>query len=444
MPPGTRNIFAFAWFNAMAFQIILGSPMVLYAKSLDASATTLGIIAGMMPLMVILQIPAARYVDAVGYKRFVVSGWTVRSVFVALTALIPLATGWLPAPSQIALLLMLLFLFNLSRGISSCGWLPWVTSIIPASRRGRYLTLEASMVNAASLVIFCLSAWVLGTRPTPWRFSALFGISALCSGISLVFLNRIPTERPIEPARATDRPSIRDMLRLRPFRRLLSMNIAFALANGGVLTFAVAFLKGMAGWPEQRILLLTSLMFIGGLANQLLAARALDSRGSKPLLIVASALFAVTLAAWAAMAGHLLPLGTAAAAALMFSLGLCGSMLNLANTRLAMITAPDIGRSHYFAVFSVVGSVTLGIAPILWGLLLDACGSLAAPFAGIEWNRYSILFAALSSLFLLTGALSLRIEEPAAASFEALLRDILERSRIRYWIRLWFRATPRG
>lgn len=444
MPPGTRNIFAFAWFNAMAFQIILGSPMVLYAKSLDASATTLGIIAGMMPLMVILQIPAARYVDAVGYKRFVVSGWTVRSVFVALTALIPLATGWLPAPSQIALLLMLLFLFNLSRGISSCGWLPWVTSIIPASRRGRYLTLEASMVNAASLVIFCLSAWVLGTQPAPWRFSALFGISALCSGISLVFLNRIPTERPIEPARATGRPSIRDMLRLRPFRRLLAMNIAFALANGGVLTFAVAFLKGMAGWPEQRILLLTSLMFIGGLANQLLAARALDSRGSKPLLIVASALFAITLAAWAAMAGCLLPLGTAAAAALMFSLGLCGSMLNLANTRLAMITAPDRGRSHYFAVFSVVGGVTLGIAPILWGLLLDACGPLAVPFAGIEWNRYSILFAVLSSLFLLTGALSLRIEEPAAARFDELLRDILERSRIRYWIRLWFRATPRG
>jgi MFS family permease len=273
---------------------------------------------------------------------------------------------------------------------------------------------------------------------------AILGISALCSGISLVFLNRIPTERPIEPARATDRPSIRDMLRLRPFRRLLAMNIAFALANGGVLTFAVAFLKGMAGWPEQRILLLTSLMFIGGLANQLLAARALDSRGSKPLLIVASALFAVTLAAWAALAGRLLPLGTAAAAALMFSLGLCGSMLNLANTRLAMITAPDRGRSHYFAVFSVVGSVTLGIAPILWGLLLDACGPLAVPFAGIEWNRYSILFAVLSSLFLLTGALSLRIEEPAAARFDELLRDILERSRIRYWIRLWFRATPRG
>lgn len=444
MPPGTRNIYAFAWFNAMAFQIILGSPMVLYAKSLDASATTLGIIAGMMPLMVILQIPAARFVDAVGYKRFVVSGWTVRSIFVALTALVPLGTGWLPISSQIALLLLFLFLFNLSRGISSCGWLPWITSIIPASLRGRYLTTDATMVNAASLVIFALAAWVLGARPQPWRFSLLFGISATCSAISLVFLNRIPSEPRIEQAHTTERPRLASMLALRPFRRLLAMNVAFSLANGGVLTFAVAFLKGMANWPEQRILLLSSLMFVGGLANQLLIASLLDRRGSKPVLLFASAFWAITLAAWTALASRALPLGPTLAGTLMCAIGLAGSMMNLANIRLAMITAPHEGRSHYFAVFSVVGNVTLGIAPILWGLLLDACGNLALPFAGMELNRYSALFAVLTALFILTASLCLRLEEPAAARFDELLLDILDRSRIRYWLRLWFRATPRG
>ena len=49
--------------------------MVLYAKSLGASATVLGIIAGMMPLLVIFQIPAANYIDRVGFKRFVYAGW---------------------------------------------------------------------------------------------------------------------------------------------------------------------------------------------------------------------------------------------------------------------------------------------------------------------------------------------------------------------------------
>src|SRR4051812_33531092 len=77
-PQGLHNAFLFALFNAFSFQIVLGSPMVLYAKSLEASATVLGIISGMMPLLVIFQIPAANYVDRVGYKRFVYAGWGAR------------------------------------------------------------------------------------------------------------------------------------------------------------------------------------------------------------------------------------------------------------------------------------------------------------------------------------------------------------------------------
>src|SRR5437773_6185344 len=79
-PPGLNNAFLFATFNALSFQIVIGSPMVLYAKSLDASATVLGIITGMMPLLVIFQIPAAHYVSRVGYKRFVYAGWGMRVI----------------------------------------------------------------------------------------------------------------------------------------------------------------------------------------------------------------------------------------------------------------------------------------------------------------------------------------------------------------------------
>ena len=59
-PVGLKNAYLFATFNALSFQIVLGSPMILYAKGLGASATVLGIIAGMMPMLVIFQIPAAQ------------------------------------------------------------------------------------------------------------------------------------------------------------------------------------------------------------------------------------------------------------------------------------------------------------------------------------------------------------------------------------------------
>src|SRR5688572_14708721 len=111
-PPGLNNAFLFGTFNALSFQIVLGSPMVLYAKALGASATVLGIITGMMPLLVISQIPAANYIGRFGFKRFVYAGWGIRVLFIFGIAIVPLLTFLAPA-SRLSLILFLLFIFNL-------------------------------------------------------------------------------------------------------------------------------------------------------------------------------------------------------------------------------------------------------------------------------------------------------------------------------------------
>src|SRR6185295_10790190 len=108
-PPGMSNAFVFATFNALSFQIVLSSPMVLYARSLEASATVLGIIVGMMPLLVIFQIPAAAHIARVGYKKFVYAGWGTRVMFIFGIALVPLTGSFLDKGNRLGLLLVLLF-----------------------------------------------------------------------------------------------------------------------------------------------------------------------------------------------------------------------------------------------------------------------------------------------------------------------------------------------
>ena len=105
-PAGLGNVYLFAIFNALSFQVVLGSPMVLYAKSLGASATGLGIITGMMPLLVIFQIPAAHYVDRIGYKRFVSAGWGIRVCFIFGMALVPITYGFIDPTARLGLILM--------------------------------------------------------------------------------------------------------------------------------------------------------------------------------------------------------------------------------------------------------------------------------------------------------------------------------------------------
>src|ERR1044071_4418377 len=131
----------------------------------------------MMPLPVIFQIPAASHINRIGYRRFVLAGWSTRVLFIFAMALVPLA-GFLNQSNRLALLLALLFCFNLSRGISSCAWLPWITLLVPAEMRGRYLARDAGVQNLASFVTSLIAAATLAGQTQPWQFSIIFVFSA--------------------------------------------------------------------------------------------------------------------------------------------------------------------------------------------------------------------------------------------------------------------------
>lgn len=442
LPSGISNAYIFAVFNALSFQMILSSPMVLYAKSLGASATVLGVIAGMMPLLVIFQIPAASHVSRVGYKRFVYNGWGIRVLFICFMTLVPLTAGFLNETTRLALLLLLLFGFNLSRGISSCAWLPWITSIIPESLRGRYLAREAAFVNISSSAAFLLAALCLGGDPQSWQFSVIFGFSASMGMLSLIFLKRIPEGETPEENRVSTTPVPWIAIGRHPaFRKLLRMNIAWSIAYGGLTAFVVAFLKTEARLSEQTILLVTAVSFIGGLGSMWLLETRLDRIGSKPVLHFSFLTWLGILVGWSFLSSKLISTSFAVVLLLQLLMGWSQSMVTMANTRLAMLTIPPMGRNHFFALFSVVGNLTQGIAPILWGVMIDALNPLHTTWGPWEWNRFSVFFLAVGGVFLAAIFFNGKLEEPRAVKSEDLLREILRSPlRFRFWLRFWPRS----
>jgi MFS family permease len=439
-PKGLNNAFLFAAFNALSFQIVLGSSMVLYAKTLHASATVLGIIAGMMPLLVIFQIPAASYIDRVGYKRFVYGGWGIRVAFIFLMALVPLTSGFLNPVSRLALMLALLFAFNLSRGISSSAWLPWITLLVPPAVRGRYLSSDAACVQFGSFLTTLIAALALGQHPASWQFAVIFGFSGLMGAVSLTFLKRIPDVPIPEQARASSqRVPYREMIGYPPFRKLLWLVFGWGIAYGGMATFTVAFLKTEARLSEGAILLLTSTTFLGGLGSLWLRTQ-LDRFGSKPILLFCFALWVLNLLGWASLSGHLFRPTLWLMLLLQFSMGMLAALVNMANTRLAMVLIPEMGRNHFFAIYSVVFNVTLGLAPILWGLFIDALARISFDWHGFELNRFSVFFCVVALAFVAAFCLGQRLQESQAGRMEDLLRDILIKSPQRFWLRLWPRS----
>ncbi len=426
LPKGIKYAYAFALFNALSFQMVLAGPMILYAKSLGASSTILGLVAGLMPIMTIAQIPAAQFISRVGYKRFVLGGWSIRVVFIFLMALVPLAGGFLNVGSRLALIIALLFAFNLSRGVSSCAWLPWITHLVPAEVRGRYLTVDQLCNNGASITAFVFAALMLGDRADAWEFACVFVFSGAAGFISLLFLRRIP-DAPVPTEEDGGRGPIPwgAMANHPPFRRMLEMNAVWSIAYGGLTTFIISYLKASAGFTERGVLLVMSLSFLGGLASYWVAGRRLDRLGSKPVLGFTMVAGVLATLGWALVAGRVLPASAGPAVALAFLVGLCNALFSVANNRLAMGLVPTLGRNHFFALFAVVWQLTLGVSPILWGILLDAVGTRRGSALGMEWNRFSVFFVLAAAAFGVAFLMTRRLDEPKAGSADAMIRELL-------------------
>src|SRR5438477_542388 len=311
-PPGMANAFVFATFNALSFQIVLGSPMVLYARSLEASATVLGIIASCTAMM--------------------------------------------------------------------------------------------------------LSAFCLGQHSQPWQFALLFGFSGVAGVISLSFLKKIPDAEPPERQVTSSQPvPWLEIARYRPFRKLLRMNTAWAVAYGGLGAFTVAYLKTEAAMSESGILFVTGMAFLGGLCGLAYFGSRTDRLGSKPVLGFCLSIWIVIFIGWLLLAGRVVHPQFGLVLFLELLMGFAYALVIMNNTRLAMVLAPVMGRSHFFALYSVVANLTLGLAPMFWGLLIDAFGPRQIQWRHFELNRFSLFFGCVVGVFALALAFCRKLDEPKAA-----------------------------
>src|SRR5439155_7278465 len=202
-----------------------------------------------------------------------------------------------------------------------------------------------------------------------------------------------------------------EILRFPPFLALIRMAVAWAIAYGGLTTFTVAFLKSQYGLVDRDILLSNSLTFVGGVCSIWFLGSRLDQFGSKPVLTISMASWIVIVSGWALLAGKAERFGFGFILALQVFMGLFAALVSMSNVRLAMATIPAMGRDHFFAMYSVITNLALGLSPLLWGLMIDFLGTRRIPHLWLEWNRFTCFFAAVVLALMITLYLTLRLQE---------------------------------
>jgi MFS-type transporter involved in bile tolerance (Atg22 family) len=108
--------------------------------------------------------------------------------------------------------------------------------------------------------------------------------------------------------------------------------------------------------------------------------------------------------------------------------------------RLLMGIVPVMGRSHFFALFSVAGSLVAGLAPLGWGLLTDALAKFQLG-TEIQLNGFVILYGVIALIMIPSLMLLARVHEERAASTEELIRELVRETPWRSITRWWNRRT---
>jgi len=110
---------------------------------------------------------------------------------------------------------------------------------------------------------------------------------------------------------------------------------------------------------------------------------------------------AIFLAGWALIALKALPAHPFLLVAILMTSGAMSALLGTSGTRILMGVLPEMGRAHFFALNMVTGSLCMAVAPIMWGVILDAMEEFRVDFHGMEWNRYSVYFVVITVLIAL-------------------------------------------
>ena len=132
-----RAAYWFGGFNGLTWMVILGTPTLLLAEKLGATAFQVGLLSSFVFLFLPLQVISTAFLARLGFRRQMVLAWSVRATFV----LVPLALSML-APEEprrwladLLIVSVLAFCIVLAFGIAA--HIPWTASSLhdPSRRR---------------------------------------------------------------------------------------------------------------------------------------------------------------------------------------------------------------------------------------------------------------------------------------------------------------------
>lgn len=416
--PGGMRLLFFQTFNAASFQIALNTPAITLALFWGASEFYIGMLSALVPLLTTLQFYMGPRVEYIGFRRVMVLGWTARTLVLTGAAVLPFVADRLPNSVLLAALFCAMFAFNFVRGLATASWLPWLSYLVPAGWRGRFISAEQFRINLTSVVVMFVCGWVLGEQATNLRYGILYVIAVVSGWMAVFILRTVPAPEP-KPGRPRPEPLwvwARAVWRHRPVRRLIRLNAIAAFVNHFSLpAFATVFACNELALGEGTVVMLGAATTGGILLSVRMWGYLVDRFGSRPVMALASWVQLVVLACFLMLSLRLMPGSPPIVGAVMALMGMSLVGQGIANARYSMNNVPEERRVLALTLFSACSSLMGGVAPMFWGLFLDVSSGLSLMVGPFMIDEFSVFFILLIGLVLVCKVLMQLLPETTAA-----------------------------
>jgi hypothetical protein len=391
----------FAFFNALAWQIGIGTPMVLFAEELGASPFQVGLAYSFVFVLTPVQIVATALLPRFGFKALMLGGWRTRSFFLGV-------------PAVLALLVM------------QGGERPWMIDAMVWSVfffceaiRGRYFANDQFVSAVAGVGTLLVCAALFALLPVYPALLAQYVIALLGSTISYYSLKQLPdAERPRSISlRTVLRDTPRHLFAPSTFRSYVWLAAVCAVLATPIPPFAAYYLKVGPQLATGQIMLFEVLRYAGVMVAAWVLRRRIDGAGARPYFLLGLALHAVVGVYWWFYLengfGGIIGIYVA-----YFLLGLGVATWSIANLN---YLPKIVSAEERTLVVSVHGAVTAcigGLSPVVWGLFLksDVGAGPGIDTAVFQWFFVSVVVGALGLIPLMA-----RLPEEKGKSVDPIL-----------------------
>ena len=407
---GRRRFHIFMSFNVLAFSILTGNVISVFALKLGVNNAYIGLLQSFVHMAMAFLLAGRLLMQVFSSVRVFAVGWLLRYLFASLLLVIPFVLGR-PDSARIAGTLVLIAMggFHIFRGVGLAGQAPIVGGLASGSDRGHFLSVNSVLANAIALAGGVLIALLLG-RDAPLSLFVLFFAFAILFGyLSVVQVWKLP-----EPRRATDATfggflgDVRSALADRRLRRFLVYLCFFALATSVLTAFLVVVSKRVFGLPDNFTVFLVAIGNLGAVVAGLVNRRLIDRLGPKPLIVfyqVAALAVAVFVAiSVTRVPAASAPAGAADAAAVVVTLiaffvaSAAQSGLYVSGLAYYYSLYPEQKHANLALLYSLVNGLVGAVAAYSGGVILDALQqtlALSAAFRVLFLSIAAVTFVAL-------------------------------------------------